>query len=167
MEKNLKEMYPLVMGADNELLRRSAQPVVLIDKQIRALARDMVELMWLYDGVWLAAPQIGHSLRIFAYTQRDTSKKKRALLEEGVMINPKLVHVVSETSVDKEGCLSLPGVQGEVARPISVTMSYMDLSGKQQIKKATGYNARILLHELDHLDGVLFIDKATRLREKK
>lgn len=166
MEKELQSMYPLVIGAQEPVLRAVAKPITTINKEIRTLAKHMLELMWLYDGVWLAAPQIGKSLRLFAYTQRDTTKKKWDLLEEGVMINPKLVFCAEESVLDKEGCLSLPGIEWDVARSTVVTMAYTDIRGKQQVKKAVGYNARILLHELDHLNGVLFVDKAVKIREK-
>jgi peptide deformylase len=139
----------------------------VVSKEIRLLAADLIELMREYDGVWLAAPQIGRSIRMFAYTQRETTKKKRDLLEEWVMINPKIVHSSQETNLEKEWCLSLPGIEGEVERATTITIAYIDTRWKQQIKKATWYNARILLHELDHLDGVLFIDKAKNVREKK
>lgn len=166
-DKYLLEKYPLVIWASTPVLRKKAVPIWKIDYKIRVLAHDLLELMRLYDGVWLAAPQINHSLRMFAYTQRDTSKKKRALLEEWVMINPKIVAIDKEFISEKEWCLSLPWIEWDVLRSIAVTMHYLDTKGKEHIKKATGYNARILLHELDHLDGVLFIDKAEKVYEMK
>jgi len=162
MENKLENMYPLVIGAQESVLRMVAKPIPVMSKEIRRLALDLIELMRLYDGVWLAAPQIWKSIRLFVYTQRDTTKKKWDIVEEGVMINPRLVSSSNETSIEKEWCLSLPGIEGEVERPVTITMTYMDARGKQQVKKATWYNARILLHELDHLDGVLFIDKIVK-----
>ena len=167
MEKILMHKYPLVIGAQEPVLRALAVPIRTLNTEIRSLAFDLIELMRLYDGVGLAAPQIGKSLRMFAYTQWDTSKKKRELLEEGIMINPKLVHSSQELCTEKEWCLSLPGIEWDVERSVYITIAYMDIRGKQQIKKATWYNARILLHELDHLDGILFIDKAKKIVEKK
>jgi peptide deformylase len=102
MEKQLLSKYPLVIGAQETVLRTVASPIRTLNADIRSLAFDLIELMRLYDGVGLAAPQIGKSIRMFAYTQWDTSKNKRELLEEGVMINPKLVHSSQETCVEKE-----------------------------------------------------------------
>lgn len=163
----LKKDFPLIVGAQTEVLRKRASEIVSITKDIRDLAFVLLELMWAYDGVGLAAPQIWQSLRMFAYTQRDTTKKERELLEEGVMINPKIVHFWSEQVVDKEGCLSLPWIEWEVPRSKAITIAYTNLKGKQIVKKATWYNARILQHEFDHLDGVLYIDRAVRVWEKK
>jgi peptide deformylase len=165
MEKRLSKIYPLVIGADAPVLRTLAKAVVLTS-EMRRLALDLIELMWEYDGVGLAAPQIGQSLRMFAYTQRDVSTKKRELLEEGVMINPRLVASSHDMIEETEWCLSLPGIEGEVERSLTITITYTDIRGKQHVKKATGFNARILLHELDHLDGILFIDKATKIVHK-
>lgn len=166
MDKDISIMYPLVVGAQEKVLRALAQPIRTLDKEMRVLAKNLVELMWIYDGVGLAAPQIGKSIRMFAYTQWDVTKKHWELLEEWVMINPKVISSSQEMCVEKEWCLSLPGIEGEVERPVFITITYMDIRGRQQVKKATWYNARILLHELDHLDGVLFIDKAVKVREK-
>lgn len=166
-DKYLLEKYPLIIWASTPVLRKKAAVIGKIDQKIRLLAHDLLELMRLYDWVWLAAPQINHSLRLFAYTQWDTTKKKRSLLEEWVMINPKIVALDKELVTDKEWCLSLPWIEWDVLRPIAVTIHYLDIKWKQHIKKATGYNARILLHELDHLDGVLFIDKAEKVYEVK
>lgn len=166
MRKELIDIYPLVIGAQEDVLRAIASPIRIFDKALRFLAKDLLSLMWQYDGVGLAAPQIGKSIRMFAYTQRDTNKKNRKLLEEGVMINPKLIHMSEENCIENEWCLSLPGIEWEVERAIQVIFWYMDTQGKQQVKKASGYNARILLHELDHLDGILFIDRASKVRKK-
>lgn len=157
----LSEKYPLVTGSSHPLLRSKATPVSHISSTIVYFGRDLLALMWEYEWVWLAAPQIGKSLRMCAFTQRDMSKKNRKLLQEWVMVNPLIVSMSTENIVDVEGCLSLPWITWKVARPARVTVCYQDLSWKKQIIKATGYNARILLHEIDHLDGVLFIDKLT------
>ncbi len=166
-DKYLLEKYPLIIWASTPVLRKKAHIVEKINYQIRLLAHDLLELMRLYDWVWLAAPQINHSLRMFAYTQWDTTKKKRSLLEEWVMINPKIISLDKELVTGKEWCLSLPWIEWEVLRSIAVTIHYVDIKWKEHIKKATGYNARILLHEFDHLDGVLFIDKAEKVYEVK
>lgn len=151
--------FPLEEGENNPILRTTCQVVKTINTEIRTFAHDLLELMRLYKGVGLAAPQVGKSLRMAAVTQRDTTKKEWELLEEWVIINPIVVAIADEQLVDTEACLSLPGIQGPVARPASITIKYTGIDGKQHFHKATGYNARIILHEIDHLDGVLFIDK--------
>ena len=115
--------------------------------------------MHAYDGVWLAAPQINQNLRMVAVTQRDTSKKNWKQVDQFVMINPRILFMSDVTEVDKEGCLSLPGEEWFVKRPQSITVQYTWLDSKKHIHKAIGFNARVILHELDHLDGVLFVDK--------
>lgn len=154
--------YPLVVGANDPCLRAIAQPVWQLTKEVLIFGKDLKELMWTYDGVGLAAPQVGKSVRMFAFSQRDTSKKKRKLLHEWVMINPEIIALSDELCVEEEGCLSLPGVKGDVARPTRVVMKYTDLDKKIKSIKSYGYNARILLHELDHLNGILFIDKTEK-----
>jgi peptide deformylase len=94
-----------------------------------------------------------------AITQWDMSKKKRELLEEVIMINPEVISKGEKTEIEEEGCLSLPGITGDVSRPTQITIKYQTIDGKQHIRKISGYNARIVQHEIDHLDGVLFIDK--------
>lgn len=155
----LKKQYPLQQWANLPVLRTVCTPVKNITKEIRTFARDLLELMRAYDGVGLAAPQLGKAWRIVAFTQRDTSKKERELIREDVMINPVLLAVSTEMEKDKEWCLSLPGIEWEVRRPSSITVKYLTPAGKEVILKAKGYNARIIQHELDHLDGILFIDK--------
>lgn len=166
-QKMLMSKYPLMIWAQTSVLRKKTLPLKTVTKSVRDFALDLIELMWMYHGVGLAAPQVNQSIRMFAYTQRDTSQKEWELWEEWVMINPKIVHYSSAQEIDKEWCLSLPGLEWEVARAKEITISYTDIKGRQLIKKVTWYNARILQHELDHLDGVLYIDKATKVWEKK
>lgn len=158
-DEHLFTQYPLQIGENNPILRKKCQEVKTITKEIRTFAQDLLELMRLYKGVWLAAPQVGKPRRMAAITQWDMSKKDRELIEEHVVINPVIVSQWDDTSVDTEACLSLPHIQWPVARPTVITLKYTGIDGKQYFHKASGYNARIILHELDHLDGVLFIDK--------
>jgi peptide deformylase len=155
----LMARYPLQEGEDNVILRTKCQEIKTITPDIRTFAQDLLELMRLYKGVWLAAPQVGKTMRMAAVTQRDTSKKDWQLQEEWIILNPVVVSASDDLLIDTEACLSLPGMQWPVARPAAITLKYMGMDGKIHFHKATGYNARIILHELDHLDGVLFIDK--------
>ena len=159
MSAQLQERYPLQVWAQNPLLRTPCVPVQKINKEVKEFGLALLELMRIYDGVWLAAPQVGKTIRMAAFTQRDTTTQPRTHTYEDVMINPKILSQSQETDVDSEWCLSLPWVTWSVARPREITVAYTDLDGKQQIRKAHNYNARIILHEIDHLDGVLFTDK--------
>lgn len=155
----LMDTYPLQQWSHNSILRAVCSPITTITKDMRTFGKDLIELMRAYDGVGLAAPQVGKARRIAAFTQRDTSKKDRELVTEDVMINPVILSASKELLDDKEGCLSLPGIEGIVSRPKQITLKYLNLQGKDVVMKASWYNARIILHEIDHLDGVLFVDK--------
>lgn len=155
----LKKQYPLQLWADNTILRTTCKPVNKITKEIRKLAQALEFLVREYEWVGLAAPQIWENIRMAAITQWDMSKKKRELLEEVIMINPEVISKGEKTEIEEEGCLSLPGITGDVSRPTQITIKYQTIDGKQHIRKISGYNARIVQHEIDHLDGVLFIDK--------
>jgi peptide deformylase len=143
------------------VLRQVAQPVPEITPEIKSLVADMIETMWHEVGVGLAAPQVGVSLRIFVM---DDGKRGARTL-----INP----VVTERggSVrEEEGCLSLPGVFADVERSTSLRVTGLDADGGPVELDARGLQAKIVQHEIDHLDGVLFIDRlppVTRDRIKK
>ena len=155
----LKKLYPLQYTANNPILREVCEEVKKITPEIKELYQALHELVREYEWVGLAAPQIGKNIRMAAVTQRDMSKKKRKLLQEIILINPVIIGSSSTTEIAEEWCLSLPWVLGNVERPDEITIKYMDIKGKSHILKSSGYNARIILHEMDHLDGVLFIDK--------
>lgn len=156
---DLQREYPLEFGLDNAVLRTPCPPVEKIDWKILELGLALQKLVWAYEGVGIAAPQVGHSVRMAAITQRDMSSKKRKLLLEDVMINPVLLGQSDQMIVESEACLSLPWVKGDVARPDSITVRYTRLDWTQTTLKADDYNARIILHEMDHLDGVLFVER--------
>ena len=156
---HLKKTFPLQYGVNNPILRKVSDPVQNITPAMQELAEALSTLMREYDGVGLAAPQIGKNVRMVSVTQRDTSKKEREFLEEFVMINPMIIGKSDTLCVDEEACLSLPGETGNVQRPDSITVQFQTIDGKSHIHKADGYNARIIYHEIDHLDGILFVDK--------
>ena len=131
------------------VLRRKAKKVPAIDGSIQRLINDMVETMQKEGGVGLAAPQIGVSLQI-AVLQMPKE-------EPFAIINPKIIKRSGEREV-AEGCLSVPGYQGEIMRSVSVTVKGIDRQGKAIRIKATGLMAQALEHEIDHLNGVLYID---------
>ena len=154
-----KQQYPLQFGEKNTILRTMSKEVKKNSPEIKELAEALEMLLWEYEWVGIAAPQIGHNVRMSAITQRDTSQKERELLEEVVLINPVIIGTWEETDIQEEGCLSLPNQAGRVERFLDVTIKYQTIDGKEHVRKASGYNARIIQHEIDHLDGVLFLDK--------
>ncbi len=131
------------------VLRQKAKRVSAIDSSIQRLIDDMVETMQQANGVGLAAPQIGVSLRVVVVRMPDE--------EPMAIINPKIVKRAGEREVT-EGCLSLPGYAGEIKRSVSVIVKGQDRQGKAIRLKTTGLMAETLEHELDHLNGILYVD---------
>ena len=156
------------------ILRRKAKPVTKFDKELQALIDDMIETMREAPGVGLAAPQINISqqLAVVEYAeneddeeeQEDTPPKPKKLY---VLINPEIVKVSEEKVMGIEGCLSIPGLQGEVERYEAVQVKALNRYGKPVKHKVDGWTARIFQHEIDHLNGVLFTDLATRVWKPK
>ena len=142
-----------VLKAGNPVLKQVSVPVERIDKKLKKLMDDMAETMYEHDGVGLAAPQVGKNIRLVVIDCQD----EHGLLE---LINPKITFKEGEV-VDTEGCLSVPEIYGEVARAAKVKVEFMNRRGKIQHLTATGLLARCIQHELDHLEGQLFIDIAT------
>jgi peptide deformylase len=139
-----------ILDYTQPVLRRKAHKVERTTSDIRRLVRDMRDTMKAANGVGLAAPQVGESLQVLVYSVGE---------DRGCLINPVLESAHGEQT-GVEGCLSIPGLQGEVTRALAVEISGWDERGKPQQVKAEGYLARVLQHEMDHLNGILFIDRA-------
>ncbi|WP_218079576.1 peptide deformylase [Anthocerotibacter panamensis] len=139
----------------DRVLRAPSKNVAAINNEVRILARQMFETMYSSDGIGLAAPQVGVNKRMITI---DTDPNEAAN-PVWVMINPVIKKVVPELVVDQEGCLSVPGVFADVVRPTAIVVSYRDLTGKPQAIEARGLLARVIQHEIDHLEGVLFVDR--------
>lgn len=141
-------------------LRQKAEPVAEITDEIRQLAEDMIETMMDKNGIGLAATQVGKMVRIFiSNIDHEDEEGEVHLGEPVVYINPVLSNH-SDTLVERsEGCLSLPGLHAPVVRPLTVEIEAMDVNGETFRKECYGYLARCLMHENDHLNGVLFIDR--------
>ncbi|MGB4503436.1 MAG: peptide deformylase [Syntrophaceticus sp.] len=135
------------------VLRQKCREVTVINKKIKKLLDGMKETMYKANGVGLAAPQVGVSKRIVVVDAGEGFWE---------LINPEIVFQEGE-EVDVEGCLSIPGVAGEVNRAARVRVRALDRDGQQQVISAQGLGARALQHEIDHLDGILFIDKAAKI----
>jgi peptide deformylase len=142
------------------ILRSKASPVTIFDGDLAQLAEDMHDTMRAAPGVGLAATQVGRLLRMFVYDSGEEG-------ERGTFVNPEIVWTSDETEEAEEGCLSLPGTYYPVTRATAVKVRGQDVSGAHLEKDAEGFLARIFQHEIDHLDGILFIDRlAPELRKE-
>ncbi len=142
----------------DSVLRKKAKKIEKVTKEIQKLADDMLETMHGADGLGLAAPQIGVSQRMFVIELPKDEKVPGSGVSY-VFINPEVSNLSDETDEKAEGCLSIPGWRGEVNRPVQLTIKAMDREGNRIKLNAEGMLARAIQHELDHLDGILYIDK--------
>jgi peptide deformylase len=140
------------------VLRSRAREVEGIDAPIRELAGDMLRIMREEDGVGLAAPQVGATLRIFV-----TAAGAEESAPELVYINPSIVSFEGALEPSEEGCLSLPGIRGTIRRPPRVTVRATGLDGEPFMRASSGLLARCWQHEIDHLDGILIIDRMSAI----
>ncbi len=148
---------------DHPILRTHCKPIARINDEIRQLANDMIETMYASDGVGLAAPQVGYAVRLFVLRDYEETEEGQWIFSQPkVYINPKLTDPGLRKLKDIEGCLSIPGLRLEVERPDKITVTALNLEGEWFTEEVGGYNARIRMHENDHLNGVLFIDRASK-----
>ncbi|HEU64330.1 MAG: Peptide deformylase [Candidatus Anoxychlamydiales bacterium] len=160
-------ILPLVYYG-NSKLRSKCLEVKEITEEIKQLCLDMVETMDANNGVGLAAIQVGKFLRITVIRPVLDDEKGEAYLGDAeIYINPKLSSPAEDTVKLPEGCLSLPGLHEEVERPISIHIEALDIDGNKISKEIKGYKAREIMHENDHLNGVLFIDRLPAKKRKE
>jgi len=155
-----------IVTLPDPVLKRKAHTVTTFDKDLYTLLDDMVETMRDAPGVGLAAPQIGLSERIIVveyYAKEEDEEIEDAPKKVWAMINPEIVKASDEMLMGAEGCLSIPGLVGEVERHAEVQVKALNKHGKPMKVKAKGWLARIFQHEIDHLNGVLFTERATRV----
>lgn len=138
----------------NDVLRSRSGEVQEFGDELSEFLLQMVETMLVEDGVGLAAPQVGVPKRIAVMNPEP--ENERTLVK---MINPRIVATSDETESVEEGCLSVPGIRGNVIRPVAIEVAYLDEKGSERRLQADGLLARIIQHEIDHLDGVLFVDR--------
>lgn len=143
------------------ILRKKAAPILEFNDEIKQLAADLIETMHhTKNGVGLASPQVGRSLSLFVVQFPDPENKDKWTPGAiDVFINPKILSVSEEEWFYSEGCLSLPGLYCKISRPKKIKIQFQNLQGDVLVKDYEGYEARMLLHENDHLNGVLFIDR--------
>ncbi|MET3853280.1 peptide deformylase [Rhizobium sp. OAE497] len=152
---------PLIILPD-PILRQASKPIERVDDELKRLADDMLETMYDAPGIGLAAIQIGVPRRMLVIDVSREGEDK----QPQVFINPEILKSSDERSVYEEGCLSIPDYYAEVERPATITVRYLDRDGKELTAEADGLLATCLQHEIDHLNGVLFIDHISRLKRE-
>jgi len=151
-----------IVTVPDPVLRRKAQKVRQFDADLQQLIEDMVETMRAAPGVGLAAPQVGVSQRVIVVEYGDDEDESRPP-RLYVVVNPEIVEASAETEMGVEGCLSIPGLVGEVERHQRIVVKGQNRRGQPIKLKLQGWVARIFQHEIDHLEGILFTDRAVRV----
>jgi len=151
-----------IVTIPDPVLRRKAHKVTVFDKDLQTLIDDMVETMRDAPGVGLAAPQVGVAQRVIVIEYGDEEKEDTPK-KLFTLVNPEIVESSAELETGMEGCLSIPRIQGEVERHTKLVVKATNRFGKPVKIKVSGWLARIFQHEIDHLEGVLFTDRATQL----
>jgi peptide deformylase len=147
----------------DEALRKKAVAVTEFDDELRALVDDMYDTMYEAEGAGLAAPQVGVPLRVFVFDVREITEDPSARL---ALVNPEITFLSDETDRDIEGCLSIPGMEETVQRPAEVTARGWTPEGEEIEISGDGLLSRVIQHEFDHLNGVLFIDRISPLKRQ-
>ena len=145
----------------DSLLRKKSQSLEKVDDELKKLMDDMLETMYSAPGIGLAAVQVGVLKRLVVIDLSKDDQKKEPLF----FVNPKITFQTKKTSVYEEGCLSLPGHFAEIERPAECHINYIDYDGKSKELQASGLLATCIQHEIDHLDGILFIDYISKLKK--
>jgi peptide deformylase len=145
----------------DQVLREDAQDVDEFDQKLSQMAHEMINIMHDSDGIGLAAPQVGISKRFLVTDTSPIDKEFSAM----IFINPVILKSSGEVSLE-EGCLSIPGIREEVIRPEEILLKYQTIEGEEKVEIYSGWMARVLQHEIDHLDGVLFIDHLSPIKQK-
>ena len=154
-------MLRKILTEPDLILRKKCEPLEKVDTETKKLMDDMLESMYAAPGIGLAAIQIGILKRIVVIDISKGEEEKKPMF----LINPKIIHQSKKTSIYEEGCLSLPGQFAEIERPAECTLKYVDYNGKEKELKADGLLATCVQHEVDHLNGILFIDYLSKLKK--
>lgn len=146
----------------DEVLRKKNEPVSVIDESVITLLNDMAETMHSAKGVGLAAPQVGVNRRIII-VDVSAGENPSALYK---MVNPEILQLSGDPDISEEGCLSIPGEYETVVRPSKAAVKYLNTDGEEKILEAEGFLAKAVQHEIDHLNGVLFIDRIPMMKRE-
>jgi peptide deformylase len=152
-----------IITLPNPVLRRKARKVTRFEAEFQKLVDEMIETMREAPGVGLAAPQVGTSDRLIVVEYPVIDDQEDAPKKLFIVANPQIIQTGEETELGIEGCLSIPGLHGEVERALTVTVKGQNRHGQPIRIKANGWLARIFQHEIDHLDGIVFTDRAVRV----
>ena len=163
-----------ILSFGNSILKKKALPISINKKNLKNLIDNMWDTMYAAQGVGLAAPQIGEPIRLFIVDtypfsdNDDLSIDERNFLKgfKKVFINPKIIAEHGKECVFSEGCLSIPGIREDVKRKDSITIKFQDLNGTVSKESFSGIAARVIQHEYDHIEGILFTDKLSFLKKK-
>jgi len=159
----LRRILTVDNAADMAILKTRSQPVEAVDDALRALMDDMLETMYAAPGIGLAAVQVGEPKRVIVMDlSREADEKAPRYF-----VNPEILWASEETAPYEEGCLSVPEIYDEVERPARVRLRYLDYDGRTVEEEAEGLYAVCIQHEMDHLEGVLFIDHLSRLKRER
>ena len=156
-----------IVGYGDPILRKESQPITKDYPELKQLIADMFETMYAADGVGLAAPQVDLPIRVVVIGFRPYDEKTDTygeVTEQHTLINPEIMEFGEEKDYFNEGCLSVPDIHEDVLRPTTVRVHYWDEDWREHTDDATGLYARVIQHELDHLDGKVFTDRLSNLR---
>jgi len=154
-------MLRKILTEPDPILRKKCEPLEKVDIDTKKLMDDMLETMYAAPGIGLAAVQVGILKRLVVIDISKGEEEKKPIF----LINPQIINQSKKTSVYEEGCLSLPGQFAEIERPAECTIKYIDYNGKEKDLKADGLLATCIQHEVDHLNGILFIDYLSKLKK--
>ena len=154
-------MLRKILTEPDPILRKKCEPLEKVDAETKKLMDDMLETMYAAPGIGLAAVQVGILKRLVVIDIAKKEENKKPIF----LINPQIIHQSEKTSVYEEGCLSLPGQFAEIERPAECTIKYIDYNGKEKELKSDGLLATCIQHEVDHLNGILFIDYLSKLKK--
>ncbi|MBU1092191.1 peptide deformylase [Patescibacteria group bacterium] len=154
-------MIKKVLTYNSKKLREKSQPIKKLDRSTMQLIKNLVDTLRCSDGVGLSAPQIGNLKRVLVYEYKKpkNSTDKTPDLPLTVLINPEIIKTSAKTEISEEGCLSFPNMFGQVERFKKITVQTLGINNKEIKFEAKNLEARIIQHELDHLDGILFVDR--------
>ena len=154
-------MLRKILTEPDPILRKKCEPLEKVDTETKKLMDDMLETMYAAPGIGLAAIQVGILKRLVVIDISKGEEEKKPMF----LINPQIIHRSKKTSIYEEGCLSLPGQFAEIERPAECILKYIDYNGKEKELKADGLLATCVQHEVDHLNGILFIDYLSKLKK--
>lgn len=156
VEKEKLEKPPLDLHyLGDRVLRQPAKRIAKVDESVRQLAKEMLQTMYSANGIGLAAPQVGVNKQLIVIDCEPDKSENQPL----ILINPQIIRSGKELCVVEEGCLSIPNVFLDVTRPEAIEVTFKDEQGRPQKLQATGLLARVIQHEIDHLNGVMFVDR--------